>query len=425
MADQIIIIGAGATGLLAASLLLKNGADVIVLEARNRTGGRIHTLDSFSQPVEAGAEFVHGNLAITKRLIKEAGTKSEKVKGKFYELRNGEYAKANYFNKEIDEASTMLQKLSHDMPFADFVSKFLESSKYNDFREHLMRMVEGYDGADPKLISTFALRDEWAAWDDQEDLRIEGGYRKIIDYLEQQVKEKNGRIILNCTAQQVNWRKGEVTVTTNQGIFEGEKILITVPLSVLQSESIRFEPRIETHMQACKKIGFGNVIKFLFEFKGDIEKLEGFQKIKDFGFIFTDAPIPTWWSQLPKTNTLFTGWLGGPKAVSFTRDQTEQYDIAVKTLAYILNTTTEEIESMLHKWSIQDWVADPLCRGAYAYATPETDEARKIINTPVEDTVFFAGEAFSQGESMGTVEAAFESAEETVMEISKHLQFTT
>lgn len=419
MAGSIIIIGAGAAGLYAASMLARKKVKVTLLEARGRCGGRIHTIDNFSQPAEAGAEFIHGSLPITEKLLKSAGGKSAKVRGSFYELKNGKYSDADFLHEELEDVSDKMKKLSYDITFLEFMNEHLKDHKYDKIKRHLIKMVQGYDGADPARISTFALRDEWSEWNDEYDFRIEGGYRIILTHLEDVARKNDVSIHLSCVAEKISWKKGDVTVTTNQGDFHAEKVLITVPVSLLQSEHIRFEPSIPDYMSATRNIGFGGVVKFLFEFKEEVKKLPVFKEIDDLGFIFCDASIPTWWGQQQKSSYVLTGWLGGPNAFSFTRNKDEQYQIAIETLSYILNSDRAQVEAMMSAWSIHDWVADPFCRGAYAYATPETKDAREFLNQPVDTTIFFAGEAISEGDSMGTVEAAFESAEKTVDKILK------
>src|ERR1700761_9423770 len=92
---EIIVIGAGATGLMAAYELTKAGKQVIILEARNRTGGRIHTLDniSFFKYAELGAEFVHGDLPVTLGLLKEAGIDITPASGEMWHYRDGQFSK--------------------------------------------------------------------------------------------------------------------------------------------------------------------------------------------------------------------------------------------------------------------------------------------------------------------------------------------
>src|ERR1700761_4479532 len=108
---EIIVIGAGATGLMAAYELTRAGKQVIVLEARNRTGGRIHTLDdtSFFKYAELGAEFVHGDLPVTLKVLKEAKIDIIPASGEMWNYHNGEFSKEY---QQIDHWSLLMQKLS-------------------------------------------------------------------------------------------------------------------------------------------------------------------------------------------------------------------------------------------------------------------------------------------------------------------------
>src|SRR4051812_796715 len=87
--SDVVIIGAGAAGLMAASSLSRHRLKVTVLEAKERIGGRIYTISEkgFPQPVELGAEFIHGNLPVTLQLLKDAGIGYEKVEGKLVSFR--------------------------------------------------------------------------------------------------------------------------------------------------------------------------------------------------------------------------------------------------------------------------------------------------------------------------------------------------
>ncbi|HWJ25480.1 MAG TPA: FAD-dependent oxidoreductase, partial [Flavisolibacter sp.] len=102
---DVIIIGAGAAGLMVAWELVQTGKKVLVLEARNRTGGRIHTIidPNFEIPVEMGAEFIHGNLDLTLMLAKKAGIKYYKLSGEAWRKENGKLEKQGDFIADYND----------------------------------------------------------------------------------------------------------------------------------------------------------------------------------------------------------------------------------------------------------------------------------------------------------------------------------
>ena len=95
-AQNIVVIGAGAAGLIAARELGRAGKRVTILEARNRCGGRIHSLPfaEFGYPAEGGAEFVHGEAPITHRLLREAGLSTRSLQGASWNVENREFSRA-------------------------------------------------------------------------------------------------------------------------------------------------------------------------------------------------------------------------------------------------------------------------------------------------------------------------------------------
>src|SRR4051812_48094237 len=89
---DVIIVGAGAAGLIAAWELVQVGKKVAIIEARDRVGGRAHTIidADFDLPVELGAEFVHGKLELTQMLLKRSGTSQYDVSGEVWQNEDGE-----------------------------------------------------------------------------------------------------------------------------------------------------------------------------------------------------------------------------------------------------------------------------------------------------------------------------------------------
>src|SRR5690349_2791005 len=125
MNDSIIIIGAGAAGLMAARELSSQQKNIIILEANDRLGGRIWTIsdNSFSQPVEAGAEFIHPNSDLTKQLLNEANISYNATKGRTLSVRNGEAKQQNDFTIDWDEIMHKMHELKKDITVADFLNR--------------------------------------------------------------------------------------------------------------------------------------------------------------------------------------------------------------------------------------------------------------------------------------------------------------
>lgn len=416
MSQTIIIVGAGAAGLYAARELSKAGQQVIVTEADNRVGGRVHTLSpaNFNLNVEAGAEFIHGKLPVTIKLLKEANIGYEKVEFEMYEVKDGRFSKQQEMAPHWDELIKKMKSLEEDMTIAAFLQENFSAPKYTDLRESVKRFAEGFDVADINKASVMAVRDEWQE-DMEETFRVTGGYGQLIDYLKNQCLAAGCQLHTSFRVNAIDWKRNEVTVRSSDGKeVKGNKVIVTVPVGLLQSGHIHFNPYPEKHMQAAQQIGYGSVIKILFQFKEPFWN----QYADDIGFMFSEEVVPTWWTQLPSRNGLLTGWFGGQQTMRVKgRPEKEIAAIALQSLAKMLQREQQELQKLLIGQEVHDWSKNPFACGAYTYSMLQTAGARKVFREPVEDTIYFAGEGYNEGHSAGTVEAALESGKFVVGKI--------
>ncbi len=424
---DVIIIGAGASGLMAARELTRAGKNVLILEARDRVGGRIYTFsgNGFSVPVEAGAEFIHGDAKTTIKVLKEYDIPFAKTNGAFKQIRHGK--KEEITGEQYYKLEELLNKLKHDMPVDDFLNRYFSGEEYKALRQMVNGFMTGYEAADTKRASIFSFREDWLEMGEMNQYRIKGGYGKMISSLADETVRRGSTLKLSTVVKTINWQKGEVTDDSGN-TFTAKKILVTVPLGILTADSllkdyIVFNPSLSDKIETAAKLGYGDVIKIILEFTDafwktkEAEKATG-EKLSDAGFILSDAEIPTWWTQYPDDSTILTGWLAGSNAKRFASVNEEKIlETALKSLAFIFRVKEEEVKEKLKASEVFAWSADAFTRGAYNYATPGAQELKEILSQPVEDKLFFAGEGLYTGKETGTVEAALANGLEVAKKI--------
>ncbi|WP_294824975.1 NAD(P)/FAD-dependent oxidoreductase [uncultured Flavobacterium sp.] len=425
--SDIIIIGAGASGLMAGHVLANAGKRITVLEARGRIGGRIHTLagNGFSMPVELGAEFVHGNLPITLGLLEKAGIGSSDVGFEMWHHHAGKFAQSDEFVEGWDAFLHKLNQLGEDMPILDFMEQEFPGEQFRIMRQQISDYISGYDTADVSDAGAFALRREWNHEDEDAQHRVEGGYRALVNFLADTVRHAGNSIHLNNVLQEVVWKSGCVrAITTGGKIYEADKIIIALPLGVLrliagEQGGVKFSPPIDRAGLAFRDIGFGSVIKIVMQFNTIFWEDDALgANLSSMGFLFSDETVPTYWTQSPAHSPLLTGWLGGPAAKAVEGSPKDVIlTMALGSLANIFSMKEEQLRCRLVAWHVADWTADPFTLGSYAYDKVETPLARKFLSQPMEGTIFFAGEYLYDGPAIGTVEAALTSGRDTANEL--------
>jgi monoamine oxidase len=403
-----IIVGAGAAGLMAARKLVSANHHVKVLEARDRIGGRIYTNqpEGFSHLIEGGAEFLHGEVPLTQALCKEANVRYTPLEGTMYRVEKGQVCKDDFFENEWKTLLEELESLKQDKPLGVVLNEKFPSSDDEHFKNNIRRFVEGYSAADIDKVSALALRKEWGHDDDPTQYRPSESYGRLMDFLRSEIEKRNGQVNLNAVVESIAWNKHGAVATTSDGSHhEARKILITAPVGVLRSNSIQFLPEPVGLREAYTNIGFGSVIKIVIEFTQPFWRNDGFRKFDNLDFLFTDAVIPTWWTQSKESNVL-TGWVGGPDLENVSHPDETYLKLSIESLAYCFDCPAIRLSEKIKAWKVFQWLNDPYSKGAYTYAKPETASAIRHLTQSFENTLYFAGEAIYRGTHTGTVEAA-------------------
>jgi monoamine oxidase len=416
--EHVVVIGAGAAGLMAARELGRAGRRVTILEARDRCGGRIYPLSTaeFGYPAEGGAEFIHGEAPVTRSLLREARLSPLPMQGARWTIEDGKLVRGDSQESHDEQLHKALQELKNDLPVAKFLRQHFARPEHDQLRRSVERMVEGYDAADPQRASTLALRDEWMDRRGGTQARVAGGYGALIDFLTTECRNLGVAIRVGSAVTVIETADGGrvlVRCATDE-TFVGDTVILTVPLPLLRQ--VTLPEAVRKKSGAAGHIGFGNVIKTLLRFETRWWADQR-PKLGDLTFLLSDEQIPVWWTQFPEEQPVLTGWFGGPKTEALAHLQEDQLiEAGVASLANIFKLPPEQLKRDLVAARAINWKNDPFARGAYSYATLETRQAQRLLANPC-GRILISGEALYGGRDMGTVEAALAVGLETARTI--------
>src|SRR5688572_16597821 len=204
--NDVIIVGDGAAGLSADEILSRSEKSLYILEARDRIGGRIHKIkdEGFSYPAEAGAEFMHGELPLTKALMKEAKVSYRAGHGRVWNVINNRLSGGKFFDEGWNELMDGLQQLEQDITIGEFLEKYFSDPKHESLVQSVRGFVQGYDAADVNKVSAMALAEEWNSGD-VKGYRPIGGYSQLMELLWKEIQQHNGILALSSVVRKIRW----------------------------------------------------------------------------------------------------------------------------------------------------------------------------------------------------------------------------
>jgi len=438
----VLVIGAGIAGLAAASSLGRAGLPVLLLEARNRIGGRIFTqrIPGFDAPIELGAEFIHGLSPEIWEPLQGCGTEITEVEGQSWCVSKQGLSPCELFS----QVDSILNKMDDSPPDESFLA-FLErcfpnptnDPQLQEAKQRALGYISGFNAADPGLVGVHWLARGMRAEESVEGdraFRSKNGYEDLLGIFRQRIAEYNVRVHTGTVVESVTWKPGHAAVTARgpdgRSVFTSTRVLVTLPLALLKAPVgqlgvVQFNPPLpRLKIESLDKLEMGKVIRISLWFRHRFwdaisPSTDSTKTLSNMSFLFSqDEWFPTWWTTMPERSPIITGWApfrSAERLSGSNHSLVVQYSL--RTLGKLLGVNWQKLESWLDGAYLHDWQSDPFSRGAYSYGKVGADEAQQTLGLPLENTVFFAGEATDTSGHNGTVHGAIASGYRVAGEI--------
>ena len=401
---KVLIIGAGAAGLYAGYILKSKGIDFQILEASANYGGRIGKLSGFAKyPLDLGAQWLHGKNSIVGELVSQSGAKiTLDNSDEKYWFKN---KIVSSLPKDINTIFTRETNLP-DISFKDFAIQEGFGNDYNNIVEG----IAGDSGAAASRISAYwKIKEEenWISGDD--DFKFEETYFDLID--SQIASKVQDNIKLNTIVKKINYTESSIVITdSNNNTYSGDKVIVTVPITILKSNAIEFIPSLSLDKtSAFSKIGMDAGMKVFLKFNNkffDQNIIGGSTSAS-----YSDESI----GKQQDDNVL----------LAFIMGKQAEYLTSLGNEEDIKNALLQELDSMYNgqasasfiSYHVQNWTTNPFIKGAYSYSTIGMGDARQISAQSINKKIYFAGEAMNFNGHHQTVHGAIETGYREVINI--------
>ena len=402
MTYDVAVVGAGPAGIAAARALAGSELSVIVLEARDRVGGRAHTVEAGGYALDLGCGWLHScDENPLSGLAEASGVELDHTPPPWdrqafdHEFSSADQAAFREASAAFDERVAQMAALPEDPPAN---AAFEPDARWNP----LINAISGYlNGA---AFDAVSLKDYAAYRDTERNARAPTGYGALIAGLATGLD-----IRLGWPVERIDRTGDPIVLTGPGGSVEARSVIVTVPTDILTEGRLAFDPPLPDKGEAADglPLGLANKVHFLLDGAGEFppdSQLLG----------RTDRAETCAYHLRPFGRPMIELFGGGALAVALDAEGPGALEaFGREELARLLGSAFPKRLTTLTETR---WKSDPWSRGAYSYARPGRQPARAELARPVEDRIFFAGEACSEA-FFGTAHGAWIEGERAAREV--------
>jgi monoamine oxidase len=404
---DVAIIGAGAAGLGAANALKNSGLSVLVLEARDRVGGRAHTImASPDVTFDVGCGWLHS--ADENSFVQIAEQLNFEINKSLPPWRERAYGKAfpqddrddfiralDAFYDRAEKAAIEAEQSGRDVA----ASLFLEpGNRWNPMIDAISTYINGCELDQVSILDMGAYEDTDLNW------RIRRGYGALIT-----AYGATCPLALNCVVTLIDHSAKRVRIETSQGTLMADKVIVTVPTSLIADETIRFHPPLQAKVDAARGLPLGLADKVTLA----LDEPEALPKEGNLRAATMRTAMGTYHLR-PFGQPCIEGFFGGRYARSL--EDAGDGALAAASIDEIVSILGSDFRRKLKPLAESRWAHDPFARGSYSHALPGHAGDRAVLAAPVDGRLFFAGEATSP-EFFSTAHGARDSGERAAGEV--------
>ncbi len=387
---DVVVVGAGAAGISAAQALRRKGLSVVVLEARNRVGGRAFTDSTLGQLFDAGGAFIHFAetnpwVEIARELKVETAPMGRSWGGAFAYRKGVRLTDAEVASRRraASRSADIFDALDDDddKSFAEALAG--EPQEVRDVARVQAQMAAGED---PEYVSVL----DWERLEGGGNLVVPQGYGSLVAKYAADLP-----IRLNTRVSAIDTSGQGVAIVTDQGTLRARAVVVTVSVGVLQAGAIAFTPALpKSHADALDGFRMGALTKVALKFDGARLGFEPGQYVAEIG----DAQRPISFETWPFARDLVVASFGGSYARSLAA--TGESAAVETVLERFVAIAGADARRHFQAGRLAAWSVDPLALGSYAVVLPEQVPARAALALPVAERLWFAGEAVADKYSM-------------------------